>query len=180
MNMGEARMAEKESQFVAAMAGAVHALINEAERQQAAVSSLLKETRGAAIATVEAARTSKQSAETLPARIAGSLDQAFEQAAMQAADQLTNKFVDADKQALIAAERYEKAASSLGWRMILAACAFCALILALLTFLLMRSIPSYEEIRALQETVATLEQRGGRAQGASCPEIGRTSVMERE
>lgn len=173
MDMGEARMAEKESQFVAAMAEAVHALVDVAEGQQAAVEGLLKETRDAAKATAEAARISRQSAEALPARIADSVDRAFEEAATQAANLLTNKFVHADEQARSAAERYESAARLLGWRMIVAVCSFGAVMLSLVTYLLLRSVPSHEEIRTMQESVARLEQRGGRAQVALCPDVRR-------
>lgn len=167
--MDEARMAEKESKFVASMAAAVHVLIDVAEGQQAAVAGLLKETRDAAKSTAEAAQLSKKSNEELPALVSASVERAFEGAATQAATLLTKKFVLADQQACLAAERYERAARLLGWRMVVAACTLGAVMLAVVTTLILRSIPYQEEIRVLQDTVDRLERRGGRAQTMSCP-----------
>lgn len=162
-------MAEKESKFVASMAAAVHVLIDMAEGQQAAVAGLLKETRDAAKSTAEAAQLSKKSTEELPALVSASVERTFEGAATQAATLLTKKFVLADQQACLAAERYARAARLLGWRMVVAACTLGAVMLAVVTTLILRSIPYQEEIRALQDTVDRLERRGGRAQTMSCP-----------
>jgi len=171
--MSEVRMAEKESKFVLSMASAVHALINVAERQQAIVDAALKETREAARQTSEAARLSRKAADELPLQVIVALDRVSEGTATRAATLLAEKFTQADTQAYQAAQRYERAARSLSWRLVVAASVFGAVLLALVTAMILHSIPSAEEIRALQETVARLEQRGGRALVVACPEEGK-------
>ena len=122
-------MAEKESKFVLSMASAVHALINVAERQQAIVDAALKETREAARQTSEAARLSRKAADELPLQVIVALDRVSEGTATRAATLLAEKFTQADTQAYQAAQRYERAARSLSWRLVVAASVFGAVLL---------------------------------------------------
>lgn len=166
-------MSEKESKFVYAMASAVHAQIGVTERQRAIVDAMLKETREAAKQTSEAARLSRKTTEELPLQILEAVDRVSEGAATRAATLLAEKFTQADAQAHQAAQRYERAARSLSWRLVVSASVFSAVLLVSVTALVLHIIPSAEEIRSRQETVDLLERRGGRALVAACPEEGK-------
>lgn len=171
--MGEVRMSEKESKFVYAMASAVHAQIDVTERQRAIVDATLKETREAAKQTSEAARLARKTTEELPLQILEAVDRVSEGVATRAASLLAEKFTQADAQAHQAAQRYERAARSLSWRLVASVSVFSAVLLASVTVVVLHVIPPAEEIRSLQETVDRLERRGGRALVVACPEEGK-------
>ena len=163
-------MSEKESKFVYAMASAVHAQIEVTKRQQAMVDAALKETREATRQTSEAAQLSRKTTEELPLKVLEAVDRVSEGAATRAASLLAEKFTQADTQAHQAAQRYERAARSLSWRLVVAATGFSAVLLASVTAVILHAIPSAEEIRSLQETVNRLERLGGRALIKTCPD----------
>jgi hypothetical protein len=109
---------EAQAKLILALGDAVDALLEQAERQQNVVQGVLSVGGEALKAVSLAGNEHRALARELPKQIKESITGALDGAAVKAAEILSSQFADADKQASLAADRYEKAARVLGWKWI--------------------------------------------------------------
>lgn len=162
--------AENQAPFVREMAGIVTTLSKNAEEQQATAEEALARLTRAAVNLDRAANECRAFQKTVQENVDAKIRDAMEGAASEAAKLLASKFSVANKQAELAAERYECAARTIGLRLAAMIIVACVVTLGLATYLIRHSYPSQAEMQALrderqqlQETISILDSRGGRA-----------------
>lgn len=108
--------------------------------------------------------------------VARSVDSSTSRIATLAASELQKEFVAADQSAIAARRRYESAARYLGWKMFGMALLAGVIIFGGCWAMLMKTIPSLEEINnrkltvaSLERQVDTLEKRGAGLEWTYCP-----------
>lgn len=162
--------AENQAPFVREMAGIVTTLSKNAEEQQATAEEALARITRAAVNLDRAANECSAFQKTVQENVDAKIREAMDGAASEAAKLLAGKFSVANKQAELAAERYESAARTIGLRLAAMIIVACVVTLGLATYLIRHSYPSQAEMQALrderqqlQETISILDRRGGRA-----------------
>jgi len=102
---------------------------------------------------------------------------ALTDASTDAARLIAQEFVDANRLAAEAATKYQLAVKWSAWRVFALSAFMFALLAGAVVFVLMRSIPSHEEITQLrtekallEKNIHVLEKYGARATVASCEE----------
>jgi hypothetical protein len=136
-------------------------------------------------------------ADELKGQLSREISTALQDASCQAAELLTKKFRDADQYANAAAARYQRSVRGAVWKIVLGAAVAGSAAMGTGAYMVMRSVPSYEEIQTmraeaamLKKNVATLEEQGGRARisrcangtkkGRLCIQIDETAVLYKD
>lgn len=109
---------EAEAQIILALSDVVDSLIEQAERQQKSVQGMLANGSEAINVVSLAGKEHRDLAKELPKQVKEVIASALDGAAGKAAGILASKFTEADKQAKLAANRYENAARTLRWKTI--------------------------------------------------------------
>lgn len=160
---------ENHAPLLRTMANVVQALADEAKTQQARADDALGNLRRAALTLDTAARECQALPKKVRQELATEIETALNGAASEAASLLANKFTAADNHAMLAAQRYEKAARILGWRLMGVISIFGVAIIGAATYVIRDSFPATAEIEALrterdqlQSAVSLLEKSGGK------------------
>lgn len=161
---------ENQGAFAREMALAVKVLAKRMAAQQEVAVQLMAETREA-VSTLNIAATKCTSlSSTVSTNIDTTIQTAMSSAGTEAATILTDKFETANDCALKAANRYEFAAQTIGWRMAGTIALVCLVLLGTSVYLIQGSFASLAEIHALrkekeqlQAAISGLEDRGARS-----------------
>lgn len=163
---------ETQAKMVLALADAVDSLVEQATHQQKAVQGVLT-TGGEALKAVALAGNEHRTlAKDLPKQVKEAITEALDGAAAKAAGILSSNFTDADEQARLAADRYERAARTLRWKLIaggVGAWAVTVAVMALVVWYASAEVKAlYEDRTMLATTLAYLKQNPQGAQIRLC------------
>lgn len=167
-----------------AVGDALHNLLDAAIEQQK-IATQQQQTAQSAISEISSATMSvKDVVRTIKGQLTAEVQDALKDSSTQAAALLTKKFKEADNQAELAAAKYRSAVKWASWNVFCFVAGISLVITLGGTYILLRSIPSYDEIQALRNekaqlsnTINVLEQRGGRATVGGCPTQGNSQRM---
>lgn len=168
-------MEKKHLEHFGAIGDALHNLWDAAETQYQMALEQQQAAQAAINGVAAATKALNDTARTLKGQLVDELHNAMDGAAEQAAQLLTAKFKEANQQADRAAATYKSAASWTTFKVFGFTTVIGGLVICAGVFMLTRSIPNYEEIKALRaekaqltSTIAALEKRGGRAVIDNC------------
>ena len=170
-------MSKENLEHLGSIADALHNLWDAAEAQHRSA----KDQQTIAAAAIRQMQTTTGSVQEVAISLRGELAkevrEALTEASAEAAQLIAHKFVEANELADKAARTYRSAVKWSAWRVYVLAAVMFALVAGAAVFVLMRSIPTYEEIvrlrqekASLEGTISLLEKRGGRAKLAKCEE----------
>ncbi len=162
--------AENQGAFAREMAMAVKALAERMVAQHATAEQMMVEVRKA-VSTLNMAATKCTSlSSTVLTNIDTTIQTTMSSAGTEAATILAGKFETANDCALKAANRYESAAQTIGWRMAGTIALVCLVLLGTSVYLIQGSFAPLAEIHALREekaqlqaAISSLEDRGARS-----------------
>jgi hypothetical protein len=160
---------ETQAKIVLALGDAVDSLIEQAERQLKVTQGVLSTGSEAIKAVSLAGNEHRALAKELPRQVQEAIKDALDGAAIKAAEILSSRFTNADEQAKLAADRYEKAARKLHWKLVVACAIAWSATIALVVLYMNEEIRTLrEDSRMLKTTMAYLKQKPQGAQLTLC------------
>ena len=156
--------------FITEMARVVKTLAERMHAQQVTTGQAIAEMQEAIKALDSAAIACKSIKSAVVMDMKRTIETAMTDAVNNAASDLTEKFNEADGYAIEAADRYESAARTIGWRMAGTIALVCFVLLGVSVYVVQGSLAPLAEIHALrqekaqlQEAISKLEGRGARS-----------------